>query len=342
MFFTKEGRLPWAQEGVLAPRDRYQGRIPMRFLVTGAAGFIGSHLCEKLLALGHEVAGVDCFVPYYPKAIKENNLSGLIGQPGFQFHALDLRSDSLEIPTRNCDGVFHLAAMAGLRQSWIDFQSYVTCNLLATQRLIEALKPNRQLQKFIYVSTSSVYGKDSSGDETTPTCPISPYGVTKLGGEQLCKAYQSEFGFPLVILRYFSVYGPRQRPDMGYHKFIQALLTGNKITVHGDGQQSRGNTFIADCVDATIASLNSPVGETFNVGGGEKATVWDILQKLQTLTSIRPNVVMSEARAGDQRSSEADIAKITSLLGWTPKVSLDDGLAMQVDWQRGLVARKAA
>jgi nucleoside-diphosphate-sugar epimerase len=224
----------------------------------------------------------------------------------------------------------------------VDFDLYSSCNLLATQRLIDAFRGSESLKKFVYASTSSVYGKFSSGDEQVSTRPVSPYGVTKLAGEMLCHAFREEFHLPAVVLRYFSVYGPGQRPDMGYHKFVKAMLEGTPITVYGDGHQSRGNTFVADCVDATIAAVKAPVGETYNIGGGETASVWDILGKLERITGMKARVRQEEARAGDQRTSQADISKATRDLGWSPKVSLDDGLARQVAWQRGHAVRKAA
>ena len=314
----------------------------MRCLVTGAAGFIGSHLCGKLLDLGHQVIGLDAFIPYYPREIKEANLGVLHGRKGFQFLESDLRKDGLSHLVHGTEVVFHLAAMAGLKQSWVDFDLYSSCNLLATQRLIDAFRGSESLKKFIYASTSSVYGKFSSGDEQVSTRPVSPYGVTKLAGELLCQAFREEFHLPAVVLRYFSVYGPGQRPDMGYHKFVKAMLEGTPITVYGDGHQSRGNTFVSDCVDATIAATKAPVGETYNIGGGETASVWDILGKLERITGMKARVRQEEARAGDQRTSQADISKATRDLGWSPKVSLDDGLARQVAWQRGIAVRKAA
>jgi len=314
----------------------------MRCLVTGAAGFIGSHLCGKLLDLGHQVIGLDAFIPYYPREIKEANLGALYGRKGFQFLESDLRKDGLSHLVHGTEVVFHLAAMAGLKQSWVDFDLYSSCNLLATQRLIDAFRGSESLKKFIYASTSSVYGKFSSGDEQVSTRPVSPYGVTKLAGELLCQAFREEFHLPAVVLRYFSVYGPGQRPDMGYHKFVKAMLEGTPITVYGDGHQSRGNTFVSDCVDATIAATKAPVGETYNIGGGETASVWDILGKLERITGMKARVRQEEARAGDQRTSQADISKATRDLGWSPKVSLDDGLARQVAWQSGIAVRKAA
>jgi nucleoside-diphosphate-sugar epimerase len=307
----------------------------MRCVVTGAAGFIGSHLSEELLRLGHEVAGVDCFVPYYPAAVKERNRAAASRHPKFQFHRLDLRSDALESVVERADVVFHLAAMPGLVKSWTDFDGYWSCNVQATKRLLDAIfKSAPRLKRLVYASTSSVYGRFASGDESLPTRPISPYGVTMLAAEQLCRAYSEELGLPLVVLRYFSVYGPRQRPDMGYHQFIRAMLAGEEIKVTGDGHQVRGNTYVSDCVAATVAAVDAPAGETYNVGGGESASVWDILNRLEAITGTKPRVRRAEARPGDQRHTFADTAKLWNHLGWKAAVGLDEGLAKQVQWQR--------
>jgi nucleoside-diphosphate-sugar epimerase len=307
----------------------------MRCVVTGAAGFIGSHLCERLLALGHDVVGLDAFVPYYPRARKEANLSELRHQPRFRFHALDLRSDPLEEILEGAEVVFHLAATPGLVQSWTNFDGYLTTNVVATQRLLEALR-RRPPNRLLYASTSSVYGKFASGDEGLPTRPVSPYGITKLAAEQLCRAYGEQWGLEVVTLRYFSVYGPRQRPDMAYHRFIHALLHDEPIVVTGDGLQMRGNTYVADCVAATVAAVAAPAGEVYNVGGGETASVWDILHKLEALTGRKPRVRQEPARAGDQRHTFADTTRLRLHLGWQPRTSLDEGLARQWHWQQSL------
>jgi nucleoside-diphosphate-sugar epimerase len=309
--------------------------MAMKCLVTGAAGFIGAHLCERLLADGHAVVGLDAFIPYYPRPLKEANLSRLRGQRLFTFHELDLRADPLDKALEGIDVVFHLAAMAGLARSWTDFDLYASCNLTATQRLLESVRRGPKLQRFLYASTSSVYGLFGSGDESLPTRPISPYGVTKLASENLCRAYE-EYGVPVVALRYFSVYGPGQRPDMGYHRFIHALLHAEPVTVYGDGQQARGNTYISDCVAATVAAVNAPVGEIYNIGGGETASVWDILHKLETIIGCKANIKREPARLGDQRYTFADTGKLWRHLGWKPRVGLEEGLAQQVAWQRGL------
>jgi nucleoside-diphosphate-sugar epimerase len=306
----------------------------MNCLVTGAAGFIGSHLCERLLDAGHTVVGLDAFIPYYPRTTKEANLAFLRDRPGFRFHEMDLRSAALEPVLEGVEAVFHLAAMAGLVKSWSDFDLYESCNITGTQRLLDSLRRRGRLRRLIYASTSSVYGRFSTGDETLPTRPISPYGVTKLAAESLCRAYAEEWALPLVVLRYFSVYGPRQRPDMGYHRFIQALINRAPVTVYGDGQQVRGNTYIDDCVNATAAALEAVPGEIYNVGGGEAVSVWDVLAKLERILGYAAIVEREPARPGDQRYTCADITKLTRHLGWQPQVNLDEGLARQVAWQK--------
>jgi nucleoside-diphosphate-sugar epimerase len=308
----------------------------MKCVVTGAAGFIGSHLCERLLNAGHTVVGSDCFIPYYAPAIKEANLDQAKSHAQYSFQYIDLRSDNLDSVVKDADIIFHLAAMPGLVRSWTDFEGYWTCNVLATQRLLEALRRSRtRLRRLVYASTSSVYGRFGSGDETLPAKPISPYGVTKLAGENLCRAYGEEHGLPVVVLRFFSVYGPRQRPDMGYYKFIHALLHDQPIVVFGDGQQVRGNTYISDCVEGTLAAADALPGEIFNVGGGETASVWDILHRLEAFAGRRAIVKQEPARAGDQRYTLADTSKLRRHLGWEPRTSLDEGLRRQWEWQMG-------
>lgn len=308
----------------------------MRCLVTGAAGFIGSHLCDRLLALGHEVVGLDAFIPYYPKPLKERNLEPARRHPKFRFLPLDMRTDDLCPAVDGVDIIYHLGAMPGLVASWTDFDLYLSCNVTATQRLLEAVKGSRGLKRFVYGSTSSVYGKFASGDESLPTRPVSPYGVTKLAGENLARAHLEIFNTPVVVLRFFSVYGPRQRPDMAYNVFIKALLTGSPVTVYGDGQQVRGNTFVADCVEAVIASASAQVGETYNIGGGEMVSLRDILTKLEGISGKTFTVKTEPARIGDQRHTFADTTRLRRHLGWEPKTTLDDGLARQFEWQKGL------
>jgi nucleoside-diphosphate-sugar epimerase len=306
----------------------------MKCIVTGAAGFIGSHLCEALLRSGHEVVGLDAFVPYYPEDVKRRNLRGSLSSPNFRFHRLDLREDRLDDLVGQAEVIFHLAGMPGLMRSWTDREGYWSCNVMATRKLLEAVQRSScQLRRFLLASTSSVYGEFASRAETAPTTPVSPYGITKLAAENLCRAYAADHGVPVVTLRYFSVYGPRQRPDMGYHHFIQALLLDKPIVVYGDGKQVRGNTYVDDCVRATIAAVEAPVGEVYNVGGGEPASVWDVLHRLEALAGRPANVRLEPGRPGDQRYTLADTSKLRAHLGWAPRTPLEEGLARQWAWQ---------
>jgi nucleoside-diphosphate-sugar epimerase len=310
----------------------------MRCLVTGCAGFIGSHLSEQLLADGHDIVGVDCFTNYYSREVKERNLSGFRHNTRFSFHEHDLAEGNLSAIVSGVDYVFHLAAMPGLTRSWIDVDTYTRCNLTATHRLLEALKEVKGLKKLVYASTSSVYGKYASGDESLPTKPSSPYGITKLAGEQLVRVYLEEFGVPGVVLRYFSVYGPRQRPEMGYHLFINAVLQGKPITLTGDGMQVRGNTYIADCIEATVrAGMHAIPGEVFNLGGGEICTVMEMIRKIEKLSGKTAIIERHPPRKGDQLATGADVSKLTRHLGWKPTTGLEEGVAQQIAWQKGLL-----
>jgi UDP-glucuronate 4-epimerase len=308
----------------------------MRCMVTGAAGFIGSHLAERLIAQGREVIGLDSFVPYYPRAIKEANLAGLRQSPNFTLLEADLRTADLTNALDGVEVVFHLGAMAGLAKSWTEFESYMTCNVLGTQRLLDACR-GRALRAFVHASTSSVYGREATGDEGAALNPISPYGATKLAAERLALAYQTEFDVPAVVLRYFSVYGPRQRPDMGYHIFIRRVLAGEPIVVFGDGEQTRGNTFVADCVDATLlAAERGRPGDVFNIGGGEARSVNWVIRTIEELVGQAARIEHGPPRPGDQAHTLADISHARAALGFDPRTSLRDGLAAQAAWHRAL------
>jgi nucleoside-diphosphate-sugar epimerase len=310
----------------------------MQVLVTGSAGFIGSTLCERLLADGHRVTGVDCFTAYYARPIKESNLAGVLQHPNFTFHERDLSTDSLAEVVNGAEVVFHLAAYPGLVKSWTDFELYNRHNITATHRLLEAVKGMSSLKKFVYASTSSVYGKYASGDESLPTRAGSPYGVTKLAGEQLARIYLDEFNVPTVVVRFFSVFGPRQRPDMGYHLFIDCVLRGKPIQLTGDGLQVRGNTFIADCVDATqLVGFQAMPGEVYNLGGGELTTIIEVIRKIEKITGKTAIIERRPNRKGDQLATGADVTKLFRHLGWKPTTGLDEGLTRQVEWQKSLL-----
>ncbi|MFH0878954.1 MAG: NAD-dependent epimerase/dehydratase family protein [Lentisphaerota bacterium] len=312
-----------------------------RCLVTGAAGFIGSHLCEALLAKGHEVVGLDAFIPYYPRPLKENNLQAVRQHKAFTFHEGDLREADLKPLVDGCDVVFHEAAMAGLMRSWSDFNLYASCNMLGTQRLLDAVR-DMKVPQFIHVSTSSVYGREAAGAEDMPLTPFSPYGITKVGAEQLCRAYEANFGVPVTVLRYFSVYGPRQRPDMAYNILIRCLFTGEAFSMFGDGTQTRSNTFVKDCVNATMLAFEKrgdAVGETFNVGGGEIVSLNKVIGILEELTGRKVNIERKPSRPGDQQHTSAHIAKIKAKLGYSPVTSVRTGLQAQLEWQKPLLGR---
>lgn len=311
-----------------------------RCLVTGAAGFVGSHLSEQLIAAGHTVTGLDAFIPYYPRAIKERNLTGLRQSPQFTFCELDLRDANLAPVLDGVDIVFHVAAMAGLLRSWQQFDDYMTCNILATQRLLSAAVA-AGVSHYLHCSTSSVYGRYATGDENSPLAPVSPYGITKLAAEQLCHAYGEKDGLAYTILRLYSVYGPRQRPDMGYNIFIRKMLTGEEIVVDGDGTDSRSNTYVTDCVRGLMLAATQPeksAGQVFNIGGGEEVNVNQVLGMLEELVG-RPAVVRhGPQRPGDQRRTVADTSKAQALLGYAAHTRVIDGLAAQVEWQRNMLS----
>jgi nucleoside-diphosphate-sugar epimerase len=238
------------------------------------------------------------------------------------------------------DQVVHLAAMAGLVRSWQEFDGYMTCNVQGTQRLLEATRQAAPNAHLLYASTSSVYGRFATGDENAPLAPVSPYGITKLAAEHLVRAYAQQYGLRTSVLRLFSVYGPRQRPDMGYNIFIRRILAGEPIVVDGDGTDSRSNTYVLDCVDGIARAAAQPdvsVGETFNIGGGQEVSVNEVLAMLEELTQRAPIVSHGPARPGDQRRTVADIGKARALLGYNPQTLVIDGLRAQLAWQRAAI-----
>ncbi len=307
-------------------------------LVTGAAGFIGSHLCERLLREGYRVVGVDAFTGYYSRSAKEQNLATLHSHPGFQLVETDLSQADPTPLVAEADVIFHQAGQPGVRASWgKEFDLYLHHNISATQKLLEAVKGSTRLRRLVFASSSSVYGQTEElplSEESLPR-PYSPYGVTKLAAEHLCSLYHANYGVPTVALRYFTVYGPRQRPDMGFDKFIRAALEKRPIPVYGDGEQTRDFTYVADAVEANWLALASEgVGAVFNIGGGSRSSV---NQVLATLEDILGHSIRREQRPpekGDVRHTWADTTKARRLLGFAPRVSLREGLTQQVRWIR--------
>ncbi len=312
----------------------------MRCLVTGVAGFIGSHLAERLIELGHEVVGVDRFTDYYPRPLKERNVERLRSSDRFRLVEADLATADLAPLVEGHEAVFHQAAQAGVRASWgKTFETYVHDNIVATQRLLEAAK-DAGIKKLVYASSSSVYGDtaDLPMRETGLTRPFSPYGVTKLSAEHLCELYRTNFGVPTVSLRYFTVYGPRQRPDMAFRKFIALALAGKSLPLFGDGEQTRDFTFVADAVDANVAALAEGALGVFNIGGGSRVTMNEVLAAMGEIlggAGVAPAAVDRQApQKGDVRHTWADTSRAREVLGFAPKVKLREGLAAQVAWQR--------
>ncbi|MDE5412669.1 NAD-dependent epimerase/dehydratase family protein [Alkalihalobacterium chitinilyticum] len=308
----------------------------MKILVTGAAGFIGSHLCEYLLSdKTNDVIGVDGFLGFTNHSIKLRNLKNLLNHPRFQFVKEDLLYINWTDYLSDVDVIYHLAGMPGVRSSWgEDFKTYVDYNINVTQRLLEACR-TLPIKKFIYASTSSAYGdKTGKVSEDSSCAPLSPYGVTKLTGEYLCKVYQENDSIPIVILRYFTVYGPRQRPDMAFHRFIKRMLLNEPIQVYGDGKQTRDFTFISDCVKGTAAVLytnNSVIGETINIGGTERASVLDTISILEELLQKKANIQITGTTRGEPKHTWADISKAQKILHYQPKTTLKAGLQKEIN-----------
>ena len=310
----------------------------MRALVTGCAGFIGSHLTERLLGEGYEVIGLDCFSSYYPRKLKDENIRRFLRHPAFTLLEMDiLRMDGF--PKVDC--VFHEAAQPGVRGSWgAQFQAYVDNNVMATQRLLEHFK-GEELRRFVFASSSSVYGDvELPMRETAMVQPLSPYGVTKLAAEGLCTLYHRSYALPVVSLRYFTVYGPGQRPDMALNRLLQAVSDEREFTVFGDGGQTRDFTYVGDVVEANMLAIGADVaGEVINIGGGSRITLNELISKTERVMGKRVVVRHGEGQKGDARDTLADVTRAQRLLGWSPAVGIDQGLARYVDWFR---ARKAS
>ena len=315
----------------------------MQALVTGAAGFVGSTLVDQLLAEGHRVRGVDCFVPFYAEADKRANLTAALADPGFQLVEADLRDADLGALLDGVDVVFHLAAQAGVRTSWAEgFEDYVSLNVLATQRLLEACR-GRDLDRLVYASSSSVYGQAARypTTETDLPAPHSPYGVTKLAGEHLCSLYGANHGVPTVSLRYFTVYGPRQRPDMAIHRLVEHGLAGTPFPLYGDGRQQREFTFVGDVARATGAAATAAIdpGTVGNVAGGSETLLADLIELVGDVIGRPVALDRRPAAAGDVARTGGSTERARDLLGWAPEVGLREGVEAQVAWHR---ARSAA
>jgi nucleoside-diphosphate-sugar epimerase len=301
----------------------------VRVVVTGAAGFVGAALTSRLLDDGHDVVGVDCFLAQsYSPQVKRDRLDLLRGRPGFGFAERDLRAELIADLAADADVVVHLAGMPGLTSSWHDVDSYLGCNVLGTQRVLEAVAASGC--HLVHVSSSSIYGDVLDGDEDQVPHPLSPYGVSKLAAEQLVEAYRRTRGLSATVLRLFSVYGPGQRPDMAYSVFCERLLDGRPVEIAGDGLQSRSNTYLDDAVDALVrAATIRPDGAILNVAGSEAITVLDALRILAAALSVEVDLVHVPGRAGDQRVTRTRAARAFDVLGWRPATAVNDGLARQ-------------
>jgi len=307
----------------------------MKAFITGVAGFIGSTLAERLLGQGADVTAVDSFTDYYPREIKERNLAQLLQQPRFRFVESRVQDADLARLLADRSHVFHLAAQAGVRKSWgSDFSVYSTNNIEATQILLEACL-GLPIERVVYASSSSIYGDNVAlpmREDALPQ-PVSPYGVSKLAAEQLCYLYHVNHGLPTVSLRYFTVYGPRQRPDMGFHIFLRAAVLGTPITVYGDGEQTRDFTFVTDAVSATIAAATRGVpGRVYNIGGGSRVSINQVLDMIGRVSGRRPVLRGDPVQKGDMRHTYADTSRARADLGFTPAVGLEEGLAAEHKW----------
>jgi nucleoside-diphosphate-sugar epimerase len=314
----------------------------MKIVVTGAAGFIGSHLCRRLLEEGCSVSGIDCFSDYYPRWIKEKNVAPLLKSRSFKLIAEDLAAWPLKKTLKSADAVFHLAAQAGVRASWGDnFHTYIKNNIQVTQNLLEAAK-GLPLKKIVFASSSSVYGltPDLPMIETSSLQPLSPYGVTKLAAEKLCFLYYKNYGVPTVALRFFTVYGPGQRPDMAFHKFFKSIREGRKIVIYGNGRQTRDFTYIDDIIEANIAALRKGrAGQVYNVGGGHREILDRLFPIFERICGRPVRIRFQERQKGDVLHTFAGMEKARKDLSFEPRMRLEDGLRREWEWIQDLYRR---
>jgi nucleoside-diphosphate-sugar epimerase len=304
-------------------------------LVTGGAGFIGSHLSERLLDQGARVRAIDAFTDFYPRPLKERNLQNLRGRENYEFVEGDLRELDLAKQLEGITHVFHLAAQAGVRRSWgTEFGVYTALNIDSTQRLLEACA-KQPIERLVYASSSSVYGDEAQIPmvETALPQPVSPYGVTKLAAEQLCHLYYVNFGVPCVSLRYFTVYGPRQRPDMGFNRFFAAILQGKPLIQYGDGLQTRDFTYVADAATATAdAAVRGVPGRVYNIGGGSRVSLREVFDLIARVSGRKVTIDQQDAQKGDMRDTYADTSRARADLGFAPSVTLEEGLRQMWRW----------
>ena len=310
----------------------------MKALITGVAGFIGSTLAERLVRSGEDVVGIDCFTDYYPREVKELNLAFLRTAPNFRFIERRIQDADVRSLLADRTHVFHLAAQAGVRKSWgRDFDVYTSNNIEATQVLLEACV-GTSIERLVYASSSSVYGDLVAmpmREDALPR-PVSPYGVSKLAAEQLCYLYFVNFGVPTVSLRYFTVYGPRQRPDMGFDRFLRAAIGGRPIAVYGDGEQTRDFTFVDDIVSANLAAAERGIaGRVYNIGGGSRVSLNHVLEIIARVTGRQPVIRREEPQKGDMRHTFADTELARAELAFRPSFDLERGLAAQFSWLTG-------
>ena len=310
-------------------------------IVTGAAGFIGSHLAETLLKRGEEVVGIDEFNDYYDPWFKHKNVTNLQSYANFKLIQGNIQFLDWDSLLKDVDVVYHQAAQAGVRASWGQgFHFYTERNITSTQVLLEAAKDAKNLQRLVYASTSSVYGDAETLPTSEQVCPkpVSPYGITKLAAERMCGLYHKNFDVPFVALRYFTVYGPRQRPDMAFHKFFKAAIADEAIPVYGDGLQTRDFTFVSDAVAANLAAatLEDAVGEIFNIGGGSRVVLKEVLETMEEIVGkpIKRNHI--ERAMGDARHTAADVSKAKQILGYQPSINLREGLTKEWEWVKEL------